>query len=165
MRMTKEIKQLAIHALKTLLAKVEKTSERDENYAVLRNTQRSAEALMETFLNDGSTEIPIAEESHINRAHYRILFSTTDFVLIEDVGPHDRFFTVTNDVERVVSDLIAHGKLQTGQRLFCLDSYKVMDEIAFEMVDGFQRFKLLDHNDSVAETCFRAWKALQKYVR
>lgn len=56
MRTTKEVKQLAIHALKTLLAKVEKTSDRDENYAVLRNTQCSAEALMETFLNDGSTE-------------------------------------------------------------------------------------------------------------
>ena len=53
---SKEVKNLALHALKTLADKVEHISPNDENYAVLRNIQKTAEAIMETILNDGTTE-------------------------------------------------------------------------------------------------------------
>jgi hypothetical protein len=50
------VKDLCLHALEVLHNKVENISPIDENYAVLRNTQKTAEALMETVLNEGSTE-------------------------------------------------------------------------------------------------------------
>ncbi len=49
MKMTKEVKELALHALATIERKVEAIGTQDENYAVLRNIQCSVEALMETL--------------------------------------------------------------------------------------------------------------------
>ena len=49
MRMTKEVKELALHAVATLETKVEAIGTQDENYAALRNIQKTIEALMETL--------------------------------------------------------------------------------------------------------------------
>ena len=46
---TKEVKDLCLHALKTLEDKVKAIGTHKDNYAVLRNIQKSAEALMETI--------------------------------------------------------------------------------------------------------------------
>jgi hypothetical protein len=47
---TKAAKELALHALQTMTSKVESIGTQEENYAVLRNIQKTTEALMETVL-------------------------------------------------------------------------------------------------------------------
>lgn len=49
MDMTKEVKGLALHALATLFYKVEAIGPQEENFAKLRNIQKSIEAIMETI--------------------------------------------------------------------------------------------------------------------
>lgn len=104
-------------------------------------------------------------EGSMMEANFRILLQTGDFVLLQDIGPHDQYLTVTNDVENVVRGLVSSGKVQSPQRLFYLDSDLAMDEIEFNVVDGFQRFHFLSPHDEVANTCLGAWKALQKRVK
>jgi hypothetical protein len=53
-------------------------------------------------------------------------------LVIKDVGPWDRFATVTNDVEAVVEQLVANGDLPDGRRLFYIDSEGRKDEILVE---------------------------------
>lgn len=101
----------------------------------------------------------------VEQANFRIVLQTGDFVLIQDLGPHDKHLTITNDVENVVRTMVSSGKVQTTQRLFYLDSDMGMDEIEFDVVDGFQRFKFLSPHDEVAKTCQEAWKQVQKHVR
>ena len=48
---------------------------------------------------------------------------------IRDVGPWDRYLTVTNDAERVVENLAMRGLLPAGRRLICRDSEGQWDEI------------------------------------
>lgn len=52
MNRTKEVKELALHALEIMYAKVEAIGAKPENYAVCRNLQKSIEALMETISRD-----------------------------------------------------------------------------------------------------------------
>ena len=49
MNKTRDAKELALRALKTLEDRVERIGTQDENYAVLRNTQCTLEALLETL--------------------------------------------------------------------------------------------------------------------
>lgn len=63
------------------------------------------------------------------RANFKILRQTAEFILIQDVGPWDRYPTVTNDAEDVVARLTTGGKLRTGCRLFYGDSQGRIDEI------------------------------------
>ena len=96
-------------------------------------------------------------------ANFRVVFQTKAFVLIEDLGPYDKFLTITNAAEKVVRYLVSNGKLQAGQRLFYLDSEKNMEEIEFDVLDGFQRFNFIDTmKDETAGQCFKAWKATHK---
>jgi hypothetical protein len=96
-----------------------------------------------------------------NKANYRVVLSIQDFVLLEDVGPHDEWLTVTNAADVVVRELVSQGKLQLGQRLFYVDSMNQMDEIEFNVVDGFQRFVPINEKDEVAKTCLGAWNQMQ----
>lgn len=76
----------------------------------------------------------------MSEANYEIVRVDADSLTIRDVGPWDKFMTVTNDVEAVVADLVAGGDLREGQRLFYYDSENCLDEIA--VVDGkFAGFK------------------------
>jgi hypothetical protein len=61
--------------------------------------------------------------------NYRILKSGVDHVIIEDVGPWDRYPTITNGAEEVVEDLFKNAKLTNGQRLFYVDSEGQFDEL------------------------------------
>ena len=67
-------------------------------------------------------------------------------LVIEDVGPWDKFPTVTNDVENVVFDLFDRGELYDGRELFYIDSEGVMDEILHEegIFKGFRPSKRID---------------------
>lgn len=64
-------------------------------------------------------------------ASYRIVVSesTPERLVIKDVGPWDRYFTVTNDAENVVQELVRDGQLPAGRRLFYYDSQNDFDEI------------------------------------
>lgn len=73
------------------------------------------------------------------RARYAVVKDSPDMLVIRDLGPWDRHLTVTNDVESVVADLYASGRLVAGRRLLCYDSESDLDEIVH--ADGrFVRF-------------------------
>lgn len=67
-------------------------------------------------------------------------FLKTKPLIIRDVGPWDRFFTITNAAEQVVEELRAKGHLPDGRRLLYYDSEGNLDEILIK--DGkFDEFK------------------------
>jgi len=53
-------------------------------------------------------------------------------LIIRDMGPWDKCYTVTNDVERVIDRLIDLELLPKGRRLFYYDSEGQLDEIVLE---------------------------------
>ena len=62
-------------------------------------------------------------------------------LIIRDVGPWDKFPSVTNDVEGVVARLIGSNVLKEHQRLLYYDSENILDEIIVK--DGkFVRFQI-----------------------
>lgn len=64
------------------------------------------------------------------KANYQIVSDQQgEPLLIRDVGPWDRFGTVTNAAEEVVAELVAAGRLTPGRRLFYYDSNETIDEI------------------------------------
>lgn len=58
--------------------------------------------------------------------------STPETLIIEDIGPHDRYPTITNDVENVVAELAYANQLPDGRRLLYYDSEGNLDEIVVE---------------------------------
>ena len=58
--------------------------------------------------------------------NYKIITSTDEYILIQDIGPWDTFPTVTNRVEEVVEEL---AERLNGRRLFYIDSDSETDEI------------------------------------
>ena len=61
-------------------------------------------------------------------------------IVIEDLGPWDRYPTITNDAETVVAMLQKRGYLEPGRRIFYYDSDGQLDEILHD--DGvFRGFK------------------------
>lgn len=81
------------------------------------------------------------------KKHAKFIIETDDFLcetplVIRDVGPWDKYRTVTNDAEFVVEDLVRRGYLPRGRRLLYFDSDGRLDEIVVE--DGrFFCFKIL----------------------
>ena len=66
------------------------------------------------------------------RAVFAILeddFLNEEPLVIKDVGPHDKYPTITNDAEAVVWELVARKELTPGRRLFYIDSEGNKDEI------------------------------------
>lgn len=57
---------------------------------------------------------------------------TRERLVIRDVGPHDRFRTITNDAERVVERLLRDQLLKPGRRLFYYDSQGEYSEILWQ---------------------------------
>jgi hypothetical protein len=62
-------------------------------------------------------------------ANYRIVSDDPRYLLIDDLGPWDRYATITNAVESVVAEL---APLLRGRRLFYFDSLGHLDEIVVE---------------------------------
>jgi len=54
------------------------------------------------------------------------------FVVIRDLGPWDRYLSVTNDAEAVVDDIVTSGRLCPGQRILYYDSDGQLDELLVE---------------------------------
>lgn len=63
------------------------------------------------------------------KANYEVIKTTPEVVTIVDLGPWDRFMTVTNAAEEVVKELFYSGDLKLGQRLFYYDSEHELDEL------------------------------------
>jgi hypothetical protein len=64
-----------------------------------------------------------------NKAHYQIYEANDDRIVIEDIGPWDRYMTVTNAAESVIEEL---GKQYGGigkRRVFYYDSEGEMTEL------------------------------------
>lgn len=71
------------------------------------------------------------------KANYRIVSAEENRVVIRDIGPWDKFMTVTNAADGVVAELFAEGYLanaNTGvpKRLFYYDSEGQFDELLHE---------------------------------
>ena len=62
-------------------------------------------------------------------ANFAIIEKTHDFILIKDIGPWDRYPTITNSVEEVVSSL---ARLLVNRKLYYIDSEGSQDEILVE---------------------------------
>lgn len=58
--------------------------------------------------------------------------STPDFVVLNDLGPHHAYKTITNAAEEVVARCFAMSLLQPGQRLFYYDSEGELAEILID---------------------------------
>lgn len=66
-------------------------------------------------------------------ANFEVLRNNPDQpLIIADVGPWDVHFTVTNDAEWVVEQLVAGGHLPEGRHLLYYDSGGDLDEIVVE---------------------------------
>lgn len=62
----------------------------------------------------------------MRRANFRVEQETEDLVLIRDLGPWDRFSTITNAAEKVVEQL---APMLRGRRLEYIDSNGQRDQI------------------------------------
>jgi hypothetical protein len=78
----------------------------------------------------------------MSKARYEIVIeeTTPSALVIRDLGPWDRFHTVTNDVEQVLAELFAAGYLPSTRRLFYYDSEGRKDEILFDQRGRFMGF-------------------------
>ena len=77
------------------------------------------------------------------RANIDIVKKTDKFLLIRDLGPWDRFQTITNDAEGVVDFLLSNGELKVGQKLIYIDSECYYGELKFDAT-GFSGFSDFD---------------------
>ena len=68
----------------------------------------------------------------MRQAKYDVIAATSDLVTIRDIGPWDKYMTVTNAAEEVVRELIDNGVIHDGQRLIYYDSEGRLDEIVWE---------------------------------
>lgn len=67
----------------------------------------------------------------MSRSNYRIEESSDTALVIRDLGPWNRYKTVTNDADNVVAELHASGKLG-NRRLFYYDSDGRRDELVHD---------------------------------
>jgi len=67
--------------------------------------------------------------------------STPECLVIRDVGPWDKYATITNAAELVVRELYVSGKLCDGKKLLYYDSSNALDELVHEDGEfvGFRR--------------------------
>ena len=77
-------------------------------------------------------------------SRYKIHANVEGFPLvIKDLGPWDRYRTVTNDAENVVRDIMRKGLLSPGRPLYYIDSEGSMDEILIED-SQFAGFRIIE---------------------
>lgn len=76
---------------------------------------------------------------NMGNANWVVREATDDYVIIEDVGPWDKFKTVTNAAEETLRELIEYGL--EGRRLYYLDSERYLDELRYNSQNQFVGFK------------------------
>lgn len=81
-------------------------------------------------------------------ANYNIISQDEDKIVIRDIGPWDKFMTVTNAAESVIKEL---APILDGRQVYYFDSEGVMDELV--VVNGkFSGFKAVESKESMSET-------------
>lgn len=74
----------------------------------------------------------------MSRSNYEIVSENDAEIILRDLGPWDQFMSVTNDIERIVTDL--GSRLKIGMRLYYFDSEGDLTEVRLN--DGkFAGFK------------------------
>jgi hypothetical protein len=69
-------------------------------------------------------------------------------IVLEDLGPWDKYMTITNAAEEVVEELTKAGKIFEGRRLLYYDSEGELTELAHK--DGkFVGFKFVDPSNEL----------------
>ncbi len=68
----------------------------------------------------------IVREKNMQKANYAIVELTDEFVLLRDIGPHDKYMTITNAAEEVVAEI---ASLLGNRRLEYIDSEGERDQI------------------------------------
>lgn len=64
-------------------------------------------------------------------------------LIIKDIGPWDKYFSVTNDAENVVMKLYKEHKLENNRRLFYYDSNNELSELLYDSYGSFEGFTCL----------------------
>lgn len=64
--------------------------------------------------------------------NFKVVAADSDSITIRDLGPWDKFMTVTNAPEDAITRLIDSGVLHDGQRLLYYDSSGDLDEIVWD---------------------------------
>lgn len=78
----------------------------------------------------------------MTKANFDILEANEERVVLRDLGPWDRYLTITNAAEEVVEELVKRGKLN-GRRLLYYDSEGELTELVVE--DGkFAGYKMAE---------------------
>ena len=72
----------------------------------------------------------------MNHANFIVDEITEDRVVIIDIGPWDRYPTVTSQAEYVVAWLVLSGKLTPAKRLFYHDSEGEAGELLVKWPEG-----------------------------
>lgn len=62
-------------------------------------------------------------------ASFEIVEQTAQAVTLRDLGPWDKYPTITNAAEEVVADLSRKGVIKEGQRLLYYDSENELTEL------------------------------------
>lgn len=62
-------------------------------------------------------------------ASFEIVEQTAQAVTLRDLGPWDKYLTITNAAEEVVEDLSRKGVIKEGQRLLYYDSENELTEL------------------------------------
>jgi hypothetical protein len=76
----------------------------------------------------------------MRKANYDIMVQTPQGIILRDLGPWDKYLTITNAAEEVVEELVSQGILKEGQKLLCHDSEGDLTELVHK--DGkFVGFK------------------------
>ena len=69
------------------------------------------------------------ETGGVNIAHYEIVEATPTRIVIRDLGPWDKYMTITNAAEEVIEELrTTHGPIG-NRRVFYYDSAGALDEL------------------------------------
>ena len=73
----------------------------------------------------------------MRNASYDIINSSSDHIIIRDIGAYSGYMSVTNAAEQVVAELLATLK---GRRLFYYDSEGRLDELVIKN-NKFSKFR------------------------
>jgi len=74
------------------------------------------------------------------KANYKIITNTNIFLLLKDIGPHDKFLSITNDAENVVKKV---APVLDDRFLYYIDTNNEISELIVK--EGkFSSFRILD---------------------
>lgn len=75
----------------------------------------------------------------MRRSNYRVSSTDDICIVLMDLGPHDKYLTITNDAENVVADL---KDTLCGRHLLYLDTDGELTELLHDGEGNFTGFKV-----------------------